>query len=72
MLDELRSRLEGAASDRRFVWALRCPCGTALEGASEDEIVDVSLGHLREVHPDMAGAYEREHVLFMAQRFVRT
>jgi hypothetical protein len=33
---------------------LRCPCGTALEGASEDEIVDVSLTHMREEHPDMA------------------
>jgi hypothetical protein len=64
--------LDATAKERRFVWVLRCPCGTALEGATEDEIVEVSLGHLRESHPDMAESYEREHVLFMAQRFVRT
>ena len=64
--------LEAAAGERRFVWVLRCPCGTVLEGSTEDQIVDVSLGHLRDAHPDMADAYEREHVLFMAQRFVRT
>jgi Polyketide cyclase / dehydrase and lipid transport len=72
VLDSLKATLEAAASERRFVWVLRCPCGTALEGTTEDEIVDVSLGHLRDAHPDMADAYEREHVLFMAQRFVRT
>lgn len=71
-LDSLRASLEAATSGRRFVQVLRCPCGTALEGTSEDEIVEVSLGHLRDVHPDMADAYDREHVLFMAQRFVRT
>ena len=72
VLDALKTTLEATASDRRFVWVLRCPCGTALEGATEDEIVDLSLGHLRDAHPDMAESYEREHVLFMAQRFVRT
>jgi hypothetical protein len=72
VLDALKSTLEARASDRRFVWVLRCPCGTVLEGASEDEIVDLSFGHLREAHPDMAETYERDHVLFMAQRFVRT
>ena len=60
------------AADRRFVWQLRCPCGTALEGATEDEIVETSFAHLRQLHPDMADTYEREHVLFMAKRCVRT
>lgn len=72
VLDALKATLEAVASDRRFVWVLRCPCGRALEGATEDEIVDLSFAHLRDAHPDMAEAYEREHVLFMAQRFVRT
>ncbi len=58
-------------SEREYYWVLRCPCGTALEGASEAEIVEVSFAHLREKHPDMADDYEREHILFMAQRFVR-
>jgi hypothetical protein len=59
-------------TERQYYWVLRCPCGTTLQGDSEDEIVDVSFAHLREKHPDMADEYEREHVLFMAQRFVRT
>jgi carbon monoxide dehydrogenase subunit G len=72
VLDSLKATLEASTNERRFVWVLRCPCGTALEGASEDEIVETSFAHLREAHPDMADAYERDHVLFMAQRFVRT
>ena len=61
-----------APAEKTYEWILDCPCGTRLRGASEDEIVEVSLGHLRDAHPDMADTYEREHVLFMAQRFVRT
>ena len=57
---------------RKYQWVLRCPCGTALTGSSEDEIVDVSFAHLRETHPDMADEYQREHILFMAQKFVQT
>lgn len=58
-------------TERQYYWVLRCPCGTTLEGDTEDEIVEVSFAHLREKHPDMAEDYEREHVLFMAQRFVK-
>ena len=57
-------------TEREYQWVLRCPCGTTLTGATEDEIVDVSFAHLREQHPDME--YEREHILFMAQKFVKT
>ena len=60
------------AADRRVVGQLRCPCGTAMEGATEDEILETSVARLRQLHPDMADTYERENVLFMAQRFVRT
>jgi hypothetical protein len=52
-------------------WVLNCPCGEVLTGETEDEIVEVSLAHLAEKHPDMAEAYEREHILFMAQRLVK-
>ena len=55
-------------AEPQFTYVLRCPCGTNLSGATEDEIVDVSFAHLREQHPDMADEYEREHVLFMAVR----
>ncbi len=51
---------------------LRLPVRGHLQGDSEDEIVEVSFAHLREKHPDMADDYEREHILFMAQRLVRT
>ena len=59
-------------TDHEFHYVLPCPCGTTLTGSSEDDIVDVSFAHLRENHPDMADVYEREHILFMAQRFLRT
>jgi hypothetical protein len=49
-----------------YHYLLRCPCGTALTGDTEDDIVEVSFAHLRAEHPDMADDYEREHVLFMA------
>ncbi len=54
------------------VWILNCPCGEALRGYTEDEIVDISFAHLREKHPDMADHYEREHILFMAVKFADT
>jgi len=53
-------------SEFQYQFLLRCPCGAALTGATEDEIVDVSFADLRAVHPDMADDYEREHILFMA------
>ncbi len=55
-------------ADPEFHYMLQCPCGTALNGATEDDIVDVAFTHLREQHPDMADEYEREHILFMAVR----
>ena len=54
-----------------YEWVLQCPCGTRLSGATEDQIVEVSFAHLADRHPDMADEYEREHVLFMAQKFRR-
>jgi predicted small metal-binding protein len=57
---------------RKYYWVLHCPCGQALQADSEDEIVETSFAHLREKHPDMADEYEREHILFMATKFVDT
>ena len=37
-----------------------------------DEIVEVAFAHLRKEHPDLADDYEREHILFMARRLVRS
>ncbi len=58
-------------STPRYEWILHCPCGARLSGASEDEIVEVSFAHLADQHPDMADAYEREHILFMAVKYRR-
>jgi len=52
-----------------FHYVLRCPCGDTLTGDTEDDIVAVSKVHLAEKHPDLE--YEREHILFMAQRLVK-
>jgi hypothetical protein len=54
-----------------FHYVLNCPCGTTLTALTEDEIVEVAFAHLREKHPVMADDYEREHILFMAQRLIR-
>jgi hypothetical protein len=59
------------ADESDFYYLLRCPCGASLTGDTEDDIVDVSFGHLREVHPELASDYEREHILFMAIRLRR-
>ena len=59
------------SSGPEFEYVLRCPCGTAFTGATEDEIVDVAFAHLREQHPDMADEYEREHILFMSVKYRR-
>ena len=57
-----------AAGQAEYQYLLDCPCGITLEGGSEDEIVERSFAHLREVHPTMADTYERHHILFMARR----
>jgi len=54
-----------------YHYVLQCPCGAALSGETEDDIVEVSFAHLREEHPDLADDYEREHILFMAVRLRR-
>lgn len=60
-----------APQEKTYEWVLHCPCGERLTGASEDAIVEVSLAHLAEKHPDMADTYEREHILFMAVKYRR-
>jgi hypothetical protein len=45
---------------------LQCPCGALITAASEDELVDKANEHLASEHPDMAGAYSRDEILFLA------
>jgi hypothetical protein len=46
---------------------LQCPCGEEITGADDDELVANTQAHLAQVHPERAGEYEREHILFMAR-----
>ncbi|MDV7087387.1 DUF1059 domain-containing protein [Rhodococcus opacus] len=43
---------------------LTCPCGTAITGADEDDLVEKTQAHLTESHPGME--YSRDEILFIA------
>lgn len=43
---------------------LNCPCGEAMTGKDEDELVVVVQKHLADAHPGME--YDRDAILFMA------
>jgi predicted small metal-binding protein len=45
---------------------LQCPCGELLKGEDEDDLVEKAFEHLRDKHPELAGEYTRDHILFMA------
>ena len=40
------------------------PCGEALEGKDEDDLVEKTQAHLASVHPGLE--YDRDAILFMA------
>jgi hypothetical protein len=43
---------------------LNCPCGDALAGTDEDDLVEQTRRHLAEKHP--GHNYSRDQILFMA------
>ena len=43
---------------------LNCPCGEAITGDTEDDLVEKAQAHLSEVHPGRD--YDRDAILFMA------
>jgi predicted small metal-binding protein len=55
---------EGCSEGDDVKTHLNCPCGEAIRGKDEDELVELAQAHLAEAHPAMK--YEREHILFMA------
>lgn len=55
-----------------FHYVLSCPCGETVTAETEDELVEAAFAHLRERHPDRAGDYEREHILALTRRLVRS
>ncbi|WP_408016170.1 DUF1059 domain-containing protein [Rhodococcus artemisiae] len=48
----------------RMKTRLNCPCGTAIAGADEDDLVEKTRSHLTESHPGMN--YSRDEILFIA------
>jgi hypothetical protein len=48
------------------VKVLQCPCGEEITAADDDELVARTQEHLGKAHPDRAGEYEPEQILFMA------
>ncbi|MXP23792.1 DUF1059 domain-containing protein [Gordonia sp. HNM0687] len=43
---------------------LNCPCGEAMKGTDEDDLVQKVREHLKENHP--GHDYSRDEILFMA------
>jgi hypothetical protein len=43
---------------------LNCPCGEAITGTDEDDLVEKAQKHLSEQHPGRE--YDRDAILFMA------
>ena len=43
---------------------LNCPCGEAISGKDEEDLVEKAQAHLAEVHPGRD--YDRDAILFMA------
>ena len=45
---------------------VHCPCGTDVQGETDDALVENVEAHISADHPDMAGKYSREQILEMA------
>ncbi len=45
---------------------IRCEDGYVARGATEDQLLDNALAHVRDAHPDLVGSITREQLLAMA------
>jgi predicted small metal-binding protein len=43
-----------------------CPCGTQVEGESDEQLVANVQQHISDDHPEMVGTYSSEQILEMA------
>jgi predicted small metal-binding protein len=41
---------------------IRCECGLVVRGETEDEVVDLTLDHLRSDHPQLADRLSRDEI----------
>ena len=45
---------------------VNCPCGTNVEGETDEELVTNVQQHISDEHPDMVGQYSTEQIMEMA------
>ena len=48
------------------VKVVHCPCGTNVEGETDDALVENVEAHISAVHTDLVGKYSREQIVEMA------
>jgi predicted small metal-binding protein len=42
---------------------INCECGQTIRGETDDEVVQLAEGHIRDNHPDLVGTVSREQLL---------
>jgi len=42
---------------------INCECGQTIRGETDEEVVGLGEGHIRENHPDLVGKVSREQLL---------
>jgi hypothetical protein len=45
---------------------VHCPCGTDVQGDTDDQLVENVQAHIASDHPEMVGQQSREQILEMA------
>ena len=46
---------------------IRCECGQIVRGETEDEVVDLTLDHLRSDHPQLAARITRDEIVALIE-----
>jgi predicted small metal-binding protein len=46
---------------------ITCECGQIVRGATEDEVVDLTLDHLRSDHPQLADRITRDEIVALIE-----
>jgi hypothetical protein len=48
------------------VKVVHCPCGTNVEGETDESLVENVEAHIASDHPEMVGKYSKDQILSMA------
>ncbi len=46
---------------------ITCECGQIVRGETEDEVVELTLDHLRSDHPQLAGQVTRDEIVALIE-----